>query len=718
MRAVRQALEARPAAASNQAATPVSAGAPQPAPKATPRSGSTTLSTPRPGSSTLSTQRPGSSTLSMQRPGSSTLSMQRPGSSTLSTTRKKIDRTAQVMERFETAIDPALEQSGVVRPLPRRKFTNPAHAAVSAPPTSAPIKLHATNLEAIQRSFRWISAFVLFGLGNLVDRLLRRDSVERRAARLLKTFQRVGGTLIKIGQQLSMRLDMLPYAYCRELMKLLDSVKPFQTSYAIKRVEASIGKPLGEVFSAFDPVPIGSASIACVYQAILLDGQKVAVKVRRPGIERTFAADLKVMRWLIAFGEWMTLVRPGLLTNFVREFESTFSEELDFKLETYYQDYFRRHAGKKKYSTRPHYFTAPRVFFDLSGPDVIVQEFTSGIWMWEIVAAVEHNDEAAMERMRELRIDPKEVARRLLWANNWGSMSNVMFHADPHPANIVVKANNQLVFVDFGACGSLNRVKREHTREMFACQARRDIHGMVQSSLGLLEPLPPIDVDDFEKELELALTQAMQRIWSKHAPWYERTSAALWVGFFDLTRKYQLPVNLDTVRVFRAAMLYDTLALRLHPEINLYKEYTQFAKDSGALVRKHMRRSVKMRLRKGLRKVDYSMVADALDTAQRGMYVLKRFLNAPAFNFHRMVKKSVYSVLMVIRLVVTVFGVVILSAAGLIIYRIRTTGQQMALFDALRAIASSWVVQVVVGLVCVLSLRRIVFRLQDRDDDS
>lgn len=631
---------------------------------------------------------------------------------------KRVDHTTEVMERLESLPEGSAGQTGVVRNMPRRKFASAVHASVAAPPVAHTVKLHATNGEALRRSFSWIGALLLFALGGLVDKILRRDTIDRRAARMLATFQRVGGTLVKIGQQLSMRLDMLPYAYCRELMKLLDSVKPFKTEYAIRAVERVTGRPLGEVFSTFDPVPIGSASIGCVYQAVLRSGEKVAVKVRRPGIEKVFAADLKVIRWLITLAEWMTLIRAGQMTNFVREFEGTFSEELDFRLETYYQDYFRRHATKKKHTARPHYFTAPKVYFEWSGNDVIVQEFSAGIWMWEIVAAVDHKDEAALKRMRELNIDPKEVARRLIWANNWGSMSNAMFHADPHPANIVVKENNQLVFVDFGACGSLNRVKREHTREMFACQARRDIQGMVQSSMGLLEPLPPIDVDEFQKELELALTQSMQRIWSKHSAWYERTSAALWMSFFDLTRKYELPVNLDTVRVFRAAMLYDSLALRLHPDLNLYKEYSQFAKDSGAQVRRKMKRALMMRLRKGLRKVDYGVIADVLDTAGRGVFRLKRFLDKPAFNFLKMVEKSVYSVLMVLRVVITVGVLLALASVGMTAYRYFTRGTPLGVLDSLRLIISNVGVQAGIVLLCVLSMRRIVFRLNDRNMDS
>jgi ubiquinone biosynthesis protein len=108
---------------------------------------------------------------------------------------------------------------------------------------------------------------------------------------LRQTFANIGGTFIKFGQQMAIRVDLLPYAYCEELTKLLDRVEPFPSAQAITAVERVTGKPLAETFRTFDPAPIGSASVACVYQAILLNGDKVAVKVRRPHIGELFEAD-------------------------------------------------------------------------------------------------------------------------------------------------------------------------------------------------------------------------------------------------------------------------------------------------------------------------------------------------------------------------------------------------------------------------------------------
>ena len=143
------------------------------------------------------------------------------------------------------------------------------------------------------RLFAWLRVILTIGLGNFFDQLLRRDATERRAVRFRQALERAGGTFVKLGQQLAMRVDLLPWAYCVELSKMLDQMIPFATADALQAVERVIQRPWQEVFAVFDPQPIGSASLACVFQATLKDETKVVVKVRRPGIKEVFAADLK-----------------------------------------------------------------------------------------------------------------------------------------------------------------------------------------------------------------------------------------------------------------------------------------------------------------------------------------------------------------------------------------------------------------------------------------
>src|SRR5258708_22662342 len=117
--------------------------------------------------------------------------------------------------------------------------------------------------EVVNRLWVWLGSLGAFGLGTAWDMVRRRDSQERRAIRLRQILENAGGTMIKIGQQMSIRLDMLPARICEELALMLDNVPPFPTDEAIEVIERTTGRKLEEVFSAFDPLPIGSASISC-----------------------------------------------------------------------------------------------------------------------------------------------------------------------------------------------------------------------------------------------------------------------------------------------------------------------------------------------------------------------------------------------------------------------------------------------------------------------
>src|SRR5262249_45122090 len=156
---------------------------------------------------------------------------------------------------------------------------------------------------------------------------------------------------------LSLRADLLPYAYCAELSKMLDRVKAFPTPQAVAIIERSLGRPLNAIFAVFDPTPIGSASLACVYQATLLSGERVAVKVRRPGIGPLLAADLRALDWLLIIAETLTFIKPGLTTNFRHDLRKMLLGELNFRAEARYQEMFRLRAEKDGDGV-----TAPRVF--------------------------------------------------------------------------------------------------------------------------------------------------------------------------------------------------------------------------------------------------------------------------------------------------------------------------------------------------------------------
>lgn len=602
--------------------------------------------------------------------------------------------------------------SGVVQALPRRELEVPEFS-MSPLMMQQEAPFAASLPRTLSRFAVWLAGLLLFQLGTLLDRLLRRDSEQRRAQRLLRTFQRIGGTLIKVGQQLAQRVDMLPYAYCVELSKLLDRMPSFPLPEAVAAIERATGKRLSEVFARFDPEPIGSASIACVYQAVLRTGEKVAVKVRRPGIGPAFAADLRALRWLIALVEWLSIVRPGNMRHLAIELEHSFMEELDLRREAYFQEVFRRNSQDPKL-TRHFFFSAPRVFFEYTSHEVIVQDFVAGMWLWEILSAVEQGNPRALARMKELNIDPKIVARRILWIGMWGNLSNVMFHADPHPANVVVQADNHIIMIDFGACGHVPTKNRHRLMDALRHQRSKNISGMVKASLALLEPLPRIDLDEFEKDLERVYFRNASAMWSKGARWWERTSATMWLNLMRMARKYNLPVRSDTVKGLRASLLYDTLALRLDNDMDTRRETQRFYRDYLEQHGKRMRKRLRRRLSRGLQLEDYARLDELAHLGESFIERMRRMVDSPPINFAYSINKSIYAVITAVK-VAAFLGAVLIGGALVVAAPRRLLGHTLALDIILSQVLRSPLFLGVAGAALLVGLRRIMFRLNDRD---
>ena len=621
--------------------------------------------------------------------------------------------------RFALRTQPALPapaaetQEAVLLAMPRREQAPIEFAQDFGPPPMRRGGVREASLgETVARSLVWLRALAYFGLGTFWDTLRRRDTEDRRAVRMRRMFENVGGTFVKIGQQMSIRLDLLPARYCHELAKMLDQVPPFPVEQAIQSIERSTGLPLATMFSQFDPRPIGSASIACVYQAVLREtGERVAVKVRRPGIDRLFAADFRVLDWLMGIAEMLTLVRPGFTANLRRDIRGILTGELDFRREARLQEIFARRARK----VPGRFFTAPRVYFEYSGDEVIVQQFSSGMWLFEVLAGVEQHDPRAITRMRELNIDPKLVARRLMYAGFWGLYDNVAFHADPHPANVVVQADSKLVFIDFGACGYLDQARKLSFQRTYAAMARGDLLAVVQLSLAVTEPLPPVDLTVVTREMEAAVHQFQLALKSKHAAWYERTSAALWIATIGVIRRHGIPAPIDMLIYSRATLLYDTICARLDPTFNYNREYKRYAADAMHKSRKRVQRAVQRRLEHGPTDSDYASLEALASTANEGLYRLRRLFTAP-YDFLQLpyaIEKWVFTVMLLVQLAVRA-TLVTAGITGVLLGVSYLLGSPLDAATALGAVVTNpWYRLALLALV-VVHLRLVLFRMADK----
>jgi ubiquinone biosynthesis protein len=275
----------------------------------------------------------------------------------------------------------------------------------------------------------------------------------------------LGPTFVKVGQILSMRSEILPDAFCKELSKLRANADPMPYQTVVNTLAREYGRPVEEVFSRIDPTPLGSASLAQVHRAKLVSGEDVAIKVQRPGVREIMAQDIDIMR---SFAKVATRFARSAqildLKGVVEELWETFQTETDFMMEARNLEDFRDFC--KDYA----YIDCPRPYMGLCTQHVVVMDYVDGI-------SVSHPKELV-----KAGYDLEEIGMKLV--DNYATqvLDVGFFHADPHPGNILIDGG-RIVFIDLGMTGRLDSSTRSALRDMLYAVARQDSPSLANALL-------------------------------------------------------------------------------------------------------------------------------------------------------------------------------------------------------------------------------------------
>ena len=310
----------------------------------------------------------------------------------------------------------------------------------------------------IKRYQEIITVFAKHGFGLIIDQLgifdylkMRKHGAEAENSnsklsigeRLRISLEELGPTFVKIGQILSTQADIVPQDIVNELKKLQSSVQPFSFNEAKSVIESEFEDTLENIFKEFVQQPIASASISQVHYAVLGNGEKVAVKVQRPGIEKVISNDLNILRDLAHFVDNHT--KFGKIYDFgsmVEEFERTLKNELDFTKEGENADTFRDNFSRDRW------VKVPEVNWNYTSRRVLTMEFIDGI-------SIDDN-----KSLDKAAIDKKETAQRIAQSICNQVLRDGFFHADPHPGNIKVLRDGTIVFLDLGMVGRIGSCAR------------------------------------------------------------------------------------------------------------------------------------------------------------------------------------------------------------------------------------------------------------------
>jgi predicted unusual protein kinase regulating ubiquinone biosynthesis (AarF/ABC1/UbiB family) len=395
------------------------------------------------------------------------------------------------------------------------------------------------------------------------------------AQRFRKLAVQMGGVMIKVGQFLSARLDVLPREITDELSGLQDEVapEPFEPIRAL--IEAEFGMPLEQKFCEFNHVPMAAASIGQVYSAKVCDIREdgsvfpaVVVKVQRPHIEKIIDVDLSALKIV---GGWLQRYKPiskrVSVPKLMEEFSRTLYEEVDYL-----------HEGKNAEAFAENFKEMP----DVRVPQVMWTHTTKRVLTLEDVGGIKITDYSAIEAAG---MDRSAVAKRLLDTYLKQIFEDGFFHADPHPGNLFVqpaapgesKDSWKLTFVDFGMAGTLPENTFNALREMVMAVGTQDAPRLMRSFEMLDMLLPGSDIALIER----AVQRVFDRFWGKSMAelrtMHAEEAMAFAEEFSDLMYEMPFQAPEDLILLARCVSILSGICTGLDPHFNLFQNLTPYA---------------------------------------------------------------------------------------------------------------------------------------------
>jgi ubiquinone biosynthesis protein len=374
--------------------------------------------------------------------------------------------------------------------------------------------------------------------------------------RLRRLFEDLGGTFVKFGQMLALQPDILSPEYCNALFELLDRVAPFSYDDVRRIVTSELGRPPEQVFDSFEPAPLATASVGQVHVA-WLHGEKVAVKVQRPQVEVEFTSDIRLMVATMSAIRWLRLSSLQWMLEPMTEFVGWTREELDYRNEARYSERLRALAAGNPIQY------VPRVYAEVTTRRVLVVEFLEGVTLLDYLRARELGDEVLLQRLKTAGFDGRRFAANIIDNFLGDAFRHGIYHADLHPANLMILPDNVVGYIDFGITGVLSPYSRRHLMIMTLALAQGDMETISAEFVKLADFDAGSDVAGFRLRL-----QELSRDWYDHDGRRKRLRVnftRVMTDMLMLSRRTRIMPERDIVKYIRSAIAIDGVNLRFEP---------------------------------------------------------------------------------------------------------------------------------------------------------
>lgn len=358
----------------------------------------------------------------------------------------------------------------------------------------------------------------------------------------------LGPAYIKFGQLLSTRLDIIGHALGQQLILLQDKIPAFPESTACAMIAAELKCPVHKVFTKIGPA-VAAASVAQVHQTYLVEtGEKVAVKILRPGIEQQFARDIQAFYFAASMIErFVPKTRRLRLRDVVRHFEGVVTKEMDLRIEiaaaAEFADTTKQDQG----------FVVPRVYWQHSGRRILTFAWMDGTPLNDLVAVKQsgHNMVALGDRILQLFLRH--------------ALRDGYFHADMHQGNLKVAANGDIIALDFGIMGRIDEYTRRVYAEILMGFIRRDYRRVAELHFEAGYVPADRDVDAFAQ----ALRSIGDPIFGMDAS--RISMARLMVYLFDVTERFGMQTRTELILLQRTMVVVEGVARTLNPNVNIWE---------------------------------------------------------------------------------------------------------------------------------------------------
>ncbi|XP_061961857.1 protein ACTIVITY OF BC1 COMPLEX KINASE 7, chloroplastic isoform X2 [Populus nigra] len=380
----------------------------------------------------------------------------------------------------------------------------------------------------------------------------------RTASWLRECVLQLGPTFIKLGQLSSTRSDLFPREFVDELAKLQDRVPAFSPKKARSFIERELGAPIDVLFKAFEDQPIAAASLGQVHRAILHNGEKVVVKVQRPGLKKLFDIDLRNLK-LIAeyFQRSETFGGPSRdWIGIYEECKKILYEEIDYINEGKNADRFRRDFRNIKW------VRVPLVFWDYTATKVLTLEYVPGVK----INRLDMLDSRGYDRSR--------ISSRAIEAYLIQILKTGFFHADPHPGNLAVDVDESLIYYDFGMMGEIKTFTRERLLELFYAVYEKDAKKVIQSLIDLEALQPTGDLSSVRRSVQFFLNNLLSQ-----TPDQQQTLAAIGEDLFSIAQDQPFLFPSTFTFVIRAFSTLEGIGYILDPDFSFVKIAAPYAQE-------------------------------------------------------------------------------------------------------------------------------------------